>query len=286
MPELMLHPQTTEAIDAFLAHPTHALLLIGPKGIGKRALADKIAADILGVGLEKIGSQPYVTSIEPQKAASISIDAVRELEHVMSLRIPGGAGRIAIIEDAHLLTIEAQNALLKTLEEPPERATIILTAATEQALLPTIRSRVHSLQVQRPATIELMRYHENQGVAKTKLQSAMLMSGGLPGLLQALLDEDMTHPLITAAATARELIQKTTFERLGFVDTLAKQREACLDVLEMLQQMSHVALASSPKSSDAFRHWQRTMQAAYNATEALLGSAQPKLVLTNLMLDM
>lgn len=72
---------------------------------------------------------------------SLGIDEIRDLQRILSLKPHSGKYKIAIIGEAHLMTIQAQNALLKTLEEPPGKAILILTTTSEFLLLPTIVSR-------------------------------------------------------------------------------------------------------------------------------------------------
>ena len=90
--------------------------------------------------------------ISPEDGKAIGIESARQLERFMRLKVPSDKpyNRAAIIEDSHLMSIEAQNALLKTLEEPPAGTLIIMTVSYEPALLPTVRSRAQTLAVQRP----------------------------------------------------------------------------------------------------------------------------------------
>ena len=282
----ILHSQTAERLAELQAHPPHALTIIGANGIGKMTIATVLASQILGSSEAKVLNVPAVKVLKPTKERSISVDAVRELEHFMSLKMVGSSWRVAIIEDAQYLTQEAQNALLKTLEEPPADTLIILTSSSEQLLLPTIRSRTQSFHVQRPAVADLETHFISQGYSKAAIQQAILMSGGLPGLMHALLDDDATHPLVAAAQIARQILQLSTFERLAMVDSLSKQRDAALEVLGILQQMAHLALQqAAQKSARQAAPWRRILEASYSATEALLQNTQSKLVLTDLMLS-
>jgi len=172
--------------------------------------------------------------------------------------------------------------LLKTLEEPPEGTYLLLTSSAEHALLPTIQSRVTKLTLQRPASDEALQYFIEKGFSNQQIQQALLMSGGWPGIIHALLHQDQNHPMFTAVAEARRLIQATQFERLAMVDTLAKDKDLSLRMLTVLQQMSHVALLQGRTPAT----WRRVLTAAYAATEELLRNGQPKLVLTNLMLSL
>ena len=160
---LAIHPYATAHLQRFISHPSHALLLLGPEGTGKYHLALLIIQKLLSLAdVEAVSSYPYITFVTPEKDKnSIGIEAIRELQHITSLRLPGKVNdrqsmrRFIIIPEAHSLTVEAQNALLKLLEEPPQDTCFILTASSEQTLLITIRSRVQQLTVQRPLRADL-----------------------------------------------------------------------------------------------------------------------------------
>ncbi len=281
-PKPLLHPLTTQALASFADNPGHALLLVAPTGSGKMLVANQLVADLLQIAPESVASQPYVKHIQKDKERSISIEQIRLLEGFLSRKVPGGARRIVLIEDAHLLGIDAQNALLKTLEEPPMGTIVLLTVAQERALLPTIRSRASAVAIRRPTQADTSSYFAAQGFAAPAVQRAYAMSGGLPGLMHAVLADDSDHPLVQAATTARQLAGASTFDRLAMVDALAKDREHCLEVLGVLQQMARVTL----RSGNATPVWQRILTGCHEASSQLLKSGQPKLVLTNLMLSL
>src|SRR5579885_2149071 len=89
---------------------------------------------------KKEGIDPFdITTIAT--ASSLGIEDVREVQKLLFLQPLRGTKKAIIIEKSHMATIEAQNALLKTLEEPPLSTVIILLAETEHTLLPTILSR-------------------------------------------------------------------------------------------------------------------------------------------------
>jgi replication-associated recombination protein RarA len=282
MNKLILLPTTRQQLDHFTSAPSHALLLLGPSGSGKQALAQATAEALLDV--PQLETYPYSTIVRAKPdATAIGIEAIRELEQFLALKVPRrhSPNRIVVIEDAHQLTIEAQNALLKTLEEPPQGTVLILTAHHEQALLPTIRSRTQALHVGKPERAALENHFNTFEAAAIK--QAYAVSGGLPGLMHALLNE-ADHPLTQATAQARQLLSQSTYERLLMVDTLAKQKPLATDLAFILQQMAHVSLQTA--AGPAANSWQKVLMAAHTASEALAVSAQPKLVLTQLMLSM
>jgi len=86
---------------------------------------------------------------------AIGIDEIRDLQKKLSLKSSNGGLKVAIINNAHNLTIAAQNALLKTLEEPPKNSQIILTAPTAESLLPTIVSRCQIVNLPHQSQVSL-----------------------------------------------------------------------------------------------------------------------------------
>lgn len=285
MTGLIIHPQTATALSGFVAQPSHALILSGAVGSGKFSMARQLSEQLLGLAPESLETYPYGRVVQSPDGKAIGIEAVRELEHFLSLKVPGRQtpNRVVVIADAQLLTTEAQNALLKTIEEPPRGTILLLTVSHEQALLATIRSRAQIISVKRPPETLLNDYFTEQGYAAQDIKRALAMSGGLPGLANALLS-DADHPLVPAALKARELLAQSTFERLTHLDELAQQRSLCLDTLFILQQM---ALVSLPTATGAMiERWQRILLASRQTSDNLRHGAQPKLALTDFLLHL
>lgn len=285
MQDLILNPLTEQQIEAFTAQPSHALLLVGPTGSGKHTLATRLAETVLQISTGSFEGHPYTMLIAPEDGKAISIESARQLEQFLALKVPGKTAhdRAVIIEDAHLLTTEAQNALLKTLEEPPEGTVLILTAGHEQSLLPTIRSRVQLIPVGRLEREHLEAHFVNQAFDEETVARAYAISGGLPGLMNALLHES-EHPLVLATDCARQLLTRPAYERLTMVDELAKQRVLALGTTIILQQMARLSLQTA--TGQAAKKWQTVLTAGYEAEEALLGNVQAKLALTKLALNL
>lgn len=139
-----------------------SLILAGPEGVGKRALALALAqavncpkqqgGDACGAcpACQRIarGQHSDVTVVEKGSEASIKIRAIRErVLETVNYRPFEAARRVYIIDPADEMTAEAQDALLKTLEEPPSAAILILVTAYPDTLLSTIRSRCRRLRV-------------------------------------------------------------------------------------------------------------------------------------------
>ncbi len=137
----------------------HAVLFVGPAAVGKHVAAlwwarlfkcateAKCAPACVDCKRIAAGSHPDVLALAPEAPGkSIGIDPVRDLIRMMSLMRMSAGPRIAIVRDAHRLTIEAQSALLKLLEEPPGSALIVLVTENPAGLLPTVRSRCQAFR--------------------------------------------------------------------------------------------------------------------------------------------
>lgn len=287
MVDLVLHPVTRRAVDEFVGRPAHALMITGMAGSGKSSVAAQVVADVLKFDVAQYHTQPYVRTIRSVDNKAIPIEAVREVQKFLSLRVPGSRSlaRAIVIEDAHFLTPEAQNALLKMLEEPPADTIVVLTTQSTESVLPTIQSRVRQLAVLPPKPDELKEYFIKQGYTPELAGRAMMLSGELPGLAASLLAQDDSHPLVEATTHARGILQSKSYERLLLVDSLTKQKQLCQDTLFVLGQMARMALARTTDPKAAQR-WQRILRATYDATEHLNHNAQTKLVLTALMFEL
>ncbi len=133
----------------------HAYLFVGPEGVGKRTIAVAVAKAIhcshrgddfcdrcANCARIADGNHPDVRLIQLLAGKKeISIQQVREIERELNFRSFSGGKKIVIVDPATLMTLPAQNALLKTLEEPPRDSLLILIGDNAGSLLPTLRSR-------------------------------------------------------------------------------------------------------------------------------------------------
>ena len=286
---LVLHPQTKLHVRRFLDNPSHALLLVGHHGIGKTHLAEAIIAHALQTDLQTLSQHPYVTRLQAEKD-SISIDVIRELQQFLSLKTLGNQPlrRAVIIEHAERLTLEAQNAYLKLLEEPPADTIMILTVDNQRVLLPTICSRLQTIMVNVPSAEEVSQHFVAQGRETAAVQRTLLLSGGLPGLMQAFLGDDTTHPMLAAVNTAKTLLQQSLFDRLVLAESLSKQKTGATYVVEALQHIAQTGLEQAAVKGNAakIKQWHHILGLASDARAALTQSANAKLVLSNLVLCM
>lgn len=139
----------------------NAYLFVGSEGMGKKTIGGIFAKALLcGFGTQRPcgncvdckqfagGNHPDVTVIKPQKT-SIGIEEIRTMQKELNLRPYQSDRKLILIEDAHLLTFQAQNALLKSLEEPPPFVVFMLLSQRLQGLLPTVLSRLKAFRLER-----------------------------------------------------------------------------------------------------------------------------------------
>src|SRR3989344_1509912 len=123
----------------------HAYLLTGQDTAGKKSFAEDICTLLTGNGFE---NNPDLKLIQPDKEKDIYkvyIENIRDLKSFMSLKPHSSEYKLAVIEDADVMTTEAANAMLKILEEPPKKSVLILISSTPRMLLKTILSRCETV---------------------------------------------------------------------------------------------------------------------------------------------
>ncbi len=185
----------------------HAVLLTGPPGVGKRAAASWMAARHLEIEAVATCPQFPVVAIEhadlrwispPEDKHAIGIAQIRALVAEFSLTSYHGGGKVAVIEPANAMTTNAANSLLKTLEEPPGDALLILIADRKGRLPATIFSRCQRVELSSPSETEALAWL-NRLRPGAGWSEALSLSGNAP--LAAL---DSIERLDTHASMSRD----------------------------------------------------------------------------------
>ncbi|NIP39622.1 MAG: hypothetical protein GWO07_14990 [Candidatus Dadabacteria bacterium] len=219
-------------------------LFYGREGIGKRLIAIEFAkllncqrqVDRLSQnpGHEcacasclktESANHPDVTLVSPRDSSEIKVKQIREqIEDLIYLKPYEGKYKISIIDDAESMNINAQNAFLKTLEEPPADAVIILISSKPQYLLKTITSRCHSLEF----------FRMNDEAIETAIKAKSELSAQLRGIAVRLsqgslskafmLDEQLISERKRIIESISELHSDNPASLLEFVDSIAKDK--------------------------------------------------------------
>lgn len=220
--------------------PPHALLLVGPGHVGKTTLALDLAAGLLCLDADPAarpcgscsacrkvdhGNHPDLHRLAPEGAGGqIRLAAVQTLVAELALLPLEGRFRVAIVEAAHRLNPDAQNALLKTLEEPPAGTTIVLCADDLSQLLPTLISRTARVRLGPVATTEVAAIlGERLGIEPVQAHAIARLASGRPGdalLLARRPDATLAHGRL--ARTLLDLLAADRRTRLAAVTSIVE----------------------------------------------------------------
>lgn len=286
----LLHDSTRHAIDRLIERKVHAVLLLGDMGMGAEVLSHTVAARALGITVESVAAHPYVMIVTPD-GASITIEQIREVQRFLSLKTTGRSAqrRALILHQADLMTTQAQNALLKTLEEPPLDTIIVLDASNPETLLQTILSRVQTVQIVPPRQEDAIAHFVAQGFEPDRIRGAFILSGGAPELMLAILSDDKSHPIYADIDMAKQILSMSRYERLCQIDGLTKQKDDAVRLLAALQKICSGALRSAidkDQSGASGRGWLGRLGLVVSAREAQRRNANLKLILTDLFLSL
>ncbi|AOY75475.1 DNA polymerase III subunit delta' [Clostridium formicaceticum] len=225
----------------------HAYLIEGQHGLGKRNVARQMAKGICCraiqgkpcdecISCKKLDHDSHPEVIWVQEETSIKIEAVRDLQKNIQMKPYEGSKKVYIICDAEKMTLQAQNALLKTLEEPPEYVTIILLTTNSNSLLTTIISRCQRLKLL-PVALETIEKYliEKKAVAKEEARVLASLSRGIPGrAIQLLEDEAFQQRRQKVIKLTRHLVDKKTFYLLENLQDFYEEKQFIEESLELM----------------------------------------------------
>jgi replication-associated recombination protein RarA len=288
---LLMHPQNNTQLNYILKDPPQALLISAPNGSGKKTLALYLAAQFLEIAENKNPEEhPYFFRVRRLKNKSdIAIEQIREIINALKLKVPGqqAVKRVIFIEDAQFLSIPAQNALLKNLEEPNPGTVFILSVNSPQNVLPTIASRTQTYDLQPVSLSAAVAYWDKKYEANA-IESAWRLSGGAAGLMHALLSDDTKHPLKISVNNAKDFIKATKYQRILHADKLSRNKEQFQIFLDALgRTLGFLQQAAVDNGRDGqSKNILISRKAIKEAANALESNTNAKLVALKLVLGL
>lgn len=232
----------------------HALLFTGPPSVGKHTAARLFAQALLcpnAAGADPCGLCSSCVSIQngalradlrelSAEEPKLKIDAVREAVRALQSGSVGGGRKLLIIPDAERMNVAAQNALLKTLEEPPGEAVLILSSARPQLLLTTVRSRCQQLRFSPvPISEVAAELSRRRGMSAGEAQLAATLTGGAFGPALSLEMEPLLAARAQIEAWDRRLSPPagadTPAEAIAVAAELSEDRSQMLGQLQIWQ---------------------------------------------------
>lgn len=297
----------------------HALLLTGPEGLGKVELARRFASLVLcrnpvedapceeceACVQRAAGSHPdyrEVTLEEDDKGKrrlQIVVDQIRALSADMALTARQGGWKIALIQPADAMNVNAANSLLKTLEEPSARTLLILVTGRPARLPATIRSRCQQLAVARPEPAVALAWLKAQGIVQA--EAALASAGGVPLRAAALAESgflqqrgELLQRLIavhgrgaSAVTVAGELESLDAALVFEFLDGLTEDLVRLIQLPQSSARLRHPDLLNSLKTLSErvdLTALHRYREALQEARRLVNTPANPRLLLESLLL--
>lgn len=250
--EIVGHEQIREHMQAAIRDkkPFHAYLFQGEEGVGKEALArtfaaglqcqsesaDKPCKECVSCRQMESGNQPDVIWVTREKA-SLGVDEIREqLCNTMDIKPFSSPYKIYLVPEAEKMTEAAQNALLKTIEEPPEYGIVILMTSNISALLPTIQSRCLTMEF-RPLSTAVVESYVKEHCQVPDYQaraSAAFAQGNLGKAMRYAKSEDFIERKDHIISLLRHVEQMDLSEMLAVIKDLGTRKDEVRDYIDLM----------------------------------------------------
>ncbi len=222
---------------------SHAYCFSGPDGVGKNLFVKSIADFYFGESVFhpnlKIVERLFDEKNDKLKD-SVSVEQIRRLIEHLSMTSFGGGKKIAVIRDADRMTPGAQNALLKTLEEPQGETHIFLLAEDETKLLPTILSRSVHLRFSRVPREDICRLAREKGLSKEVAHMVAGYADGRPEVALRLLNGDERQEQFEQISLALMFIDAALPARLALAEEIARANKDRSKVEQFVRQVERV----------------------------------------------
>ncbi len=269
---MLLNERTEVAFNAFIERPAASLIVAGSRYSGTLELIERMINSVL-----RDADRHSVLRISSSNDGAIGVEKIRELKQWLTTQFSNRnkIARMVIIESAELMTHEAQNALLKVLEEPGVDTAIILECSERIRLLDTIRSRCQILKVlplSRDAALEAAK---KSGVSEKEAVSAYALSGGDAFLFEQIIAGGESD-IVKSVKHAKEYLKLSSFDRLRKQPDYIQSSS----LAELLSGLARVCEAAMTQPASNVSRWAGLLHVIKHAEVLLERNTAPKLIYT------
>ena len=254
---------------------SHAYLIEGGEGCGKTYFARFAAAAVLCTGDKPpcgkcpscvkalAGSHPDLFYFSPDKKASMGVETVRDIKKSLFFMPNDGDRKVYIIDDAQKMTVQAQNALLKFIEEPPASVLFFIVADKKESLLPTVvsRTRIIALAPSDNADIRRFLMSESKKSGGEQIDEAINMAEGSPGKALKLLCRDFSRQRQLCLDFMPILVSTSKSDAMAFLLSMKLNRDGVKEFFTLL--MTALADVMNARFGRATRLLSRDAAAEY-----------------------
>ena len=254
---------------------SHAYLIEGGEGCGKTYFARFAAAAVLCTGDKPpcgkcpscvkalAGSHPDLFYFSPDKKASMGVETVRDIKKSLFFMPNDGDRKVYIIDDVQKMTVQAQNALLKFIEEPPASVLFFIVADKKESLLPTVvsRTRIISLAPSDNADIRRFLMSESKKSGGEQIDEAINMAEGSPGKALKLLCRDFSRQRQLCLDFMPVLVSTSKSDAMAFLLSMKLNRDGVKEFFTLL--MTALADVMNARFGRATRLLSRDAAAEY-----------------------
>lgn len=267
---------------------SHSYMFIGEEGIGKKEIAKEFAKNILCLGENKpcnrckscvefnSENHPDFQIIEPE-GNTLKIDVIREFQKKVVEKPITSEKKVYIINDSDKMTLEAQNCLLKTLEEPPEFIIIILIGKNENFFLSTIKSRCLIIHFEQLSNNELKEFLENR--YQIKVKSDLMLESFQGSIGKALKMQEQYEMYESIEQIIKNLQEKSIIDILKTSEIIYKSKEEIFDILEFI----NIIILNLAKTSFKYA---KCVEIVENTKKRLKSNANYDMSIDNMLLKM
>ncbi|MFH1631762.1 MAG: hypothetical protein ABIA47_01915 [bacterium] len=206
--------------------------------VGKGVVGEEKGKCDFAVSDQVLSANPDITIVKPSEKGSISVDDIRNLRERLSMFSFGKSKKIAIIEDAEAMTIAAQNALLKTLEEPSGDTLIILITSDASELRSTITSRTVHIRFTLVEREKICSFLSSQNLTKDLAHELAGLAAGRPGIAMSLIDKETRDQARGRINETLNFLESPLADKFGTIEKLSKDKDrTTADVIVDLQRL-------------------------------------------------